>query len=197
MAGTAGCGLVLNKQRVVRLHSLLPVWVPEVVISLTLMRSFLLSKYTAMNINDTSFVSLFVHSFIRLLIRLFVDCMAGTTGYGVVLNDQRIVRLHSLLAACMSAWSCDLAHSHALFCCPKTTLSMAMTTLRWCLLDDLLNVWNGYRVGLHCTNSASYVCVCRNCCVRACTWSSDYWCSTQYKVVALLSCAILLSNYLR
>ena len=56
-----------------------------------------------MNINDTSFVSLFIRLFIRLLIRLFVDCMAGMTGYGVVLNDQRIVRLHSLLAACMSA----------------------------------------------------------------------------------------------
>ena len=82
MAATAGCGVVQNKQRV-RLHSLL-----EVVISLTLMRYFLLSKCNSINdVNDNSFFYL----------RSMVESMAGTAGCGAIVNKQGVrLRLHWL-----------------------------------------------------------------------------------------------------
>ena len=86
---------------------------PEVVISLTLMRYFFncpntlllylrsflrsfVSSFVPSFVPSFvfSFVRSFVPSFVRSFVCLFVECMAGTAGYGVVLNDQRVVRLH-------------------------------------------------------------------------------------------------------
>ena len=77
MAATAGCGVVLHKQHFVRLHSLLSVWEPEVVISLTLMRyCFIVQMRYHVNDNFPIFVGsivrLFVRSFVRSFVRLFV-----------------------------------------------------------------------------------------------------------------------------
>ena len=76
-------------------------------------------------------------------------------------GPTRTARTFAFIAACcVNAWVCNLAlnlvHSHALFWCLNTLQSMAMTIMRWCLLDDLLNVWNGYRV-LHKWTARTFV----------------------------------------
>ena len=67
-----------------------------------------------MKSNNANFVC-YCAVWIRLILqwqcvdlRPFVELMAGTTGRGVVLNEQR-VRLHSCIAACVSARRCKLA----------------------------------------------------------------------------------------
>ena len=162
MAATAGCGVVLNKQRV-RLHSLL-----EVVISLTLMRYFFTVQ---MQFNQWCQWQLFFLSSFNGWIYGWngrVWCDRKQTG-----RTLTLALIVLIVACCASAWSYNLALSHALFWCPNTLQSMAMTTLRWCLLADLLNVWNGYRVDRTARTfvfaiNAIYVCTC--------SWRCYYWC---------------------
>ena len=46
---------------------------------------------------DRSFVGSLVYLLVCSLVRLLVECIAGTPGCGLVLYEQRYVRLHSLL----------------------------------------------------------------------------------------------------
>ena len=70
----------------------------------------------------------------------------GTAGCGVVLNEQH-VRLHSCIAACVSARRCKLALMRDLVVQINTLQwIMVMTTLRWFSLAGSLNVWPDYRV---------------------------------------------------
>ena len=137
-----GCGMVLN-EKFVRLYALLPpVWG-----SVRSCNLALLMRYSG---NALIFVcSLFVW-------------MYGWNGR-MWFGSKQAARTFAFIAACcVSAWTCNLAHLHALCWCPNILQSMSMATVCWCSLADLLNVWNGYRVGPHYTNSASYVCI--HCC---------------------------------
>ena len=123
-AGTTGCGVVPNEQRV-RLHSLLAVWVSARSCNITLMRYFTVQ----IHYNQWRWR-------LRVDLRWLVCWMYGT---GIVLaRPKRAARTFAFIAVWVSARSCNLALVMHCF-----AVQIHYNQWRWRLFVDLrwLTCW--------------------------------------------------------
>ena len=121
---------------------------------------------------------------------LFVGWMYDWNGRVCFGSKQTARRAFALIAACLSARSCNLAHSYALFfCCPNTLQWMSMTPLLYlrlfvCSFVQWMYGWNG-RTWCCATQSARSTFVFIACCLHECLKLQS----------RSPSCAILVSKY--